>query len=61
MALIFVGLSGCVAADIAREIREISNYTSGLADEFNEVVKDFEKDIRASAARGRRSVRVSLG
>ena len=46
VALIFVGPERLprLAADIARVIREIRKYTSGLAEEFNEVVKDFEKD-----------------
>lgn len=46
VALVFVGPERLpkLAADIARVIREIRKYTSALADEFNEVVKDFEKD-----------------
>ena len=46
VALVFVGPERLpkLAADIARTIREIRKYTSSLAEEFNEVVKDFEKD-----------------
>lgn len=46
VALVFVGPDRLpkLAADIARVIREVRKYTSALADEFNEVVKDFEKD-----------------
>ena len=46
VALVFVGPQRLpkLAADIARTIREIRKYTSSLAAEFNDVVKDFEKD-----------------
>lgn len=46
VALIFVGPERLpkLAADIARTIREIRQYTGSLAAEFNEVVKDFEKE-----------------
>jgi sec-independent protein translocase protein TatB len=46
VALIFVGPERLpkLAADIARTIREIRQYTGGHAAEFSEVVKDFEKE-----------------
>ncbi len=46
VALIFVGPERLpkLAADIARTIREVRQYTGSLAAEFNEVVKDFEKE-----------------
>lgn len=46
VALVFVGPERLprLAADIARTIREIRKYTGGLAAEFGEVVKEFEKD-----------------
>ena len=46
VALIFVGPERLpkLAADIARTIREIRKYTGSLAAEFNEVIRDFEKD-----------------
>ena len=46
VALLFVGPERLpkLAADLARTIREIRQYTGSLAAEFNEVVKDFEKD-----------------
>ena len=48
VALVFVGPERLpkLAADIARTIREIRKYTSGIAAEFNEVVKDFENDTK---------------
>jgi sec-independent protein translocase protein TatB len=58
VALVFVGPERLpkLAADIARMIREIRKYTSGLAEEFNEVVKDFEKDTE-----GERTVWKEIG
>jgi sec-independent protein translocase protein TatB len=58
VALVFVGPERLpkLAADIARTIREIRKYTSGLAAEFNEVVKDFEKDTE-----GERTVWKEIG
>jgi Tat protein translocase TatB subunit len=46
VALIFVGPERLprLAADLARTIREIRKYTSGLATEFQEVVKDVERE-----------------
>ena len=46
VALVFVGPERLprMAADIARTIRDVRRYTSGLANEFSEVVKDFEKE-----------------
>ncbi|MEX0750270.1 MAG: twin-arginine translocase TatA/TatE family subunit [Dehalococcoidia bacterium] len=46
VALIFVGPQRLpkLAADLARMIREIRRYTGGIAAEFNEAIKDFEKD-----------------
>jgi sec-independent protein translocase protein TatB len=46
VALLFVGPERLpkLAADLARTIREIRQYTGGIAAEFNEVIKDFEKD-----------------
>jgi Tat protein translocase TatB subunit len=46
VALIFVGPQRLprLAADLARTIREIRRYTSGVAAEFNEVVRDLEKE-----------------
>jgi len=48
-ALIFVGPQRLpkLAADIARTIREIRQYTGSFAAEFNEVMKDIEKDTEA--------------
>lgn len=48
-ALIFVGPQRLpkLAADIARTIREIRQYTGSFAAEFNEVIKDIEKDTEA--------------
>ena len=58
VALVFVGPERLpkLAADIARTIREIRKYTSSLAAEFNEVVKDFEKDTE-----GERTVWKEIG
>jgi sec-independent protein translocase protein TatB len=58
VALVFVGPERLpkLAADIARVVREIRKYTSALADEFNEVVKDFETD-----AEGERSAWKEIG
>ena len=46
MALVFVGPERLprLAADVARTIRELRKYTTAIADEFGEVMKDFEKD-----------------
>jgi len=46
VALIFVGPQRLpkLAADLARMIREVRQYTGGIAAEFNEAIKDFEKD-----------------
>ena len=46
VALVFVGPDRLpkLAADLARTIREIRKYTGGLAAEFNEVIKDVEKE-----------------
>ena len=46
IALIFVGPQRLpkLAADLARMIREIRQYTGGIAAEFNEAIKEFEKD-----------------
>jgi sec-independent protein translocase protein TatB len=58
VALVVVGPERLpkLAADIARTIREIRKYTGSLAAEFNEVVKDFEKDTE-----GERSVWKEIG
>ena len=49
VALIFVGPERLprLAADLARTIREIRKYTGSLAAEFQEVVKDVEKQTDA--------------
>lgn len=49
VALIFVGPDRLprLAADIARTIREIRKYTGSLAAEFQEVVKDVEKQTES--------------
>jgi sec-independent protein translocase protein TatB len=46
VALVFVGPDRLprFAADLARTIREIRKYTGSLAAEFNEVIKDVEKE-----------------
>jgi sec-independent protein translocase protein TatB len=46
VALIFVGPQRLpkLAADLARMIREVRQYTGGIAAEFNEAIKEFEKD-----------------
>jgi sec-independent protein translocase protein TatB len=46
VGLIFVGPERLprLAADIARTIREIRKYTGSLAAEFNDVIKDVEKE-----------------
>lgn len=46
VGLIFVGPDRLprLAADLARTIREIRKYTNALAAEFNDVVKDVEKE-----------------
>lgn len=46
VGLIFVGPDRLprLAADLARTIREIRKYTNALANEFNDVVKDVEKE-----------------
>ena len=45
VALIFVGPERLprLAADMARTIRELRKYTTAIADEFGDVIKDFEK------------------
>ena len=49
VALIFVGPERLprLAADLARTIREVRKYTGSIAAEFNEVVKDIEKETEA--------------
>ena len=49
VALIFVGPQRLpkLAADLARMVREVRKYTGSIAAEFNEAVKDFEKDTEA--------------
>jgi sec-independent protein translocase protein TatB len=46
VALVFVGPERLprLAADIARTIREIRKYTGEVAAEFNEVIKDLDKE-----------------
>jgi sec-independent protein translocase protein TatB len=46
VALIFVGPQRLpkLAADLARIVRDVRRYTGGIAAEFNEAIKDFEKD-----------------
>lgn len=46
VALVVVGPERLprLAADIARTIRELRKYTSGITAEFSEVIRDFEKD-----------------
>jgi sec-independent protein translocase protein TatB len=46
VALVFVGPERLprLAADLARLIRELRQYTGGLAQEFQEVVKDIEQE-----------------
>jgi len=46
VALIFVGPQRLpkLAADLARMLREVRQYTGGIAAEFNEAIKEFEKD-----------------
>lgn len=46
VALVIVGPDRLprLAADLARTIKEIRKYTGGLAAEFNEVVKDVERE-----------------
>jgi sec-independent protein translocase protein TatB len=52
IALVFVGPQRLprLAADLARMIREIRQYTGGIAAEFNEAIKDFEKDTEPERA-----------
>ena len=47
--LIFVGPERLprMAADLARTIREIRKYTASFAAEFNDVIKEFEKETEA--------------
>ncbi len=47
VALVFVGPERLprLAADLARTIREIRKYTGALSSEFNEYVKEVEKDV----------------
>lgn len=46
VALVFVGPERLprLAADIARTIREIRKYTSGIAAEFSDVIQEFENE-----------------
>jgi len=46
VALVFVGPERLprLAADLARMIREIRKYTGGVAAEFNEVMRDLERE-----------------
>ena len=46
IALIFVGPQRLpkLAADLARMLREVRKYTGGIAAEFNDAIKEFEKD-----------------
>jgi Tat protein translocase TatB subunit len=48
VALIFVGPERLprLAADLARTIREIRKYTGGIAAEFNEVMRDLERETK---------------
>jgi Tat protein translocase TatB subunit len=52
VALIFVGPERLprLAADLARTIRDIRKYTSGLASEFNDVIKELEQETAADRA-----------
>jgi sec-independent protein translocase protein TatB len=52
VALIFVGPQRLpkLAADLARMVREVRKYTGGIAAEFNEAIKDFEKDTEPERA-----------
>lgn len=52
VALIFVGPQRLprLAADLARMIREIRQYTAGFANEFTEAIKEFEKDTEEDRA-----------
>jgi sec-independent protein translocase protein TatB len=52
VALIFVGPQRLpkLAADLARMIREVRQYTGGIAAEFNEAIKEFEKDTEPERA-----------
>lgn len=58
VALVFVGPERLpkLAADIARTIREVRKYTSQVAAEFIEVVKELEKD-----AEGERGAWAEIG
>ena len=49
VGIIFVGHERLprLAADLARTISDIRRYTGGLASEFNEVVKDFERETES--------------
>ena len=49
VTLIFVGPERLprMAADLARTIRELRKYTASFAAEFNEVIKEFEKETEA--------------
>ena len=55
VALIFVGPERLprLAADLARTIREIRKYTSSFASEFNEAIREIEKDIDRETAPAR--------
>jgi sec-independent protein translocase protein TatB len=52
VALIFVGPQRLpkLAADLARMLREVRQYTGGIAAEFNEAIKEFEKDTEPERA-----------
>jgi len=52
VALIFVGPQRLpkLAADLARMIREVRQYTGGIAAEFSEAIKEFEKDTEPERA-----------
>jgi sec-independent protein translocase protein TatB len=52
VALIFVGPERLprLAADVARTIRDIRKYTASFAAEFNDVIKEFEKETESERA-----------
>ena len=56
--LIFVGPERLprMAADLARTIREIRKYTASFAAEFNDVIKEFEKETEAERTEWNRTV-----
>lgn len=55
VALIFVGPERLprLAADVARTIREIRRYTGSVAAEFNEVVREFERETEGERSQWR--------